>query len=72
LFSLLESWVLDPSNSFFLEMAKEVFHGGIITVMFSCSGVNVDRFLEYVRANPATFADWTGTWGIQTSGVEDD
>ena len=42
-----------------------------VTVMFSCSGVNVNRFLEYVREHPATFGDWGGNWNIKTTGVED-
>jgi hypothetical protein len=42
-----------------------------VTVMFSCSGINVDRFLEYVRQHPATFGDWGGNWNIKTTGKED-
>jgi hypothetical protein len=43
-----------------------------VTVMFSCSGVDVDRFLAYVAENPKTFADWGENWDIKTSGKEDD
>lgn len=43
-----------------------------VTVVFSCTGVDVPRFLEYVGANPTTFADWSGTWDIKTTGKEDD
>ena len=43
-----------------------------VTVMFSCSGVNINRFMEYVGENPTTFRDWGGTWNIKTSGKEDD
>jgi hypothetical protein len=43
-----------------------------VTVMFSCSGVNINRFMEYVGKNPTTFKDWGGTWNIKTTGKEDD
>jgi hypothetical protein len=43
-----------------------------VTVMFSCAGVNIHRFMEYVGENPATFSDWTGNWNIKTTGKEDD
>ena len=43
-----------------------------VTVMFSCYGVNINRFMEYVGENPTTFRDWGGTWNIKTSGKEDD
>jgi hypothetical protein len=43
-----------------------------VTVMFSCSGVNKKRFLEYVKGNPSTYKDWGKSWNIQTSGKEDD
>ena len=43
-----------------------------VTVMFSCSGVKVDRFLAYVREHPKTFGDWGENWDIETSGKEDD
>ena len=39
--------------------------------MFSCSGVNVNRFLDYVREHPATFGDWGENWNIKTTGKED-
>lgn len=42
-----------------------------VTVLFSCSGVNVARFLDYVREHPATFGDWGENWSIQTNGKED-
>jgi hypothetical protein len=42
-----------------------------VTVIFSCSGVNVDRFLEYVQQHPATFGDWGENWNIKTTGKED-
>jgi len=28
-----------------------------VTVMFSCSGINKARFMEYARANPSTYGD---------------
>ena len=43
-----------------------------VTVMFGCSGVNKERFLEYIMANPATYADWGDNWEIETTGKEDD
>lgn len=43
-----------------------------VTVMFSCSGVEKKRFLEYVRANPTTYKDWGKNWEMQTDGKEDD
>lgn len=43
-----------------------------VTVMFSCSGVNKQRFLDYVRANPSTYKDWGLNWGMETDGKEDD
>lgn len=38
------------------------------TVSFGCSGVDVKRFLEYVKDHPARLADWARI----TSGKEDD
>lgn len=43
-----------------------------VTVMFSCSGVNKARFLEYVRENPMRYMDWGKEWQIQTDGKEDE
>ena len=43
-----------------------------VTVMFSCAGVNKERFLDYVNDHPTTFKDWGKNWAIQTSGKEDD
>jgi hypothetical protein len=42
-----------------------------VTVMFSCSGVNVESFLDYVRNHPSTFGDWGENWNIETTGKED-
>lgn len=42
-----------------------------VTVMFSCSGVNIESFLEYVRGHPSTFGDWGENWNIETTGKED-
>jgi len=39
-----------------------------VTTSFGCSGVDVERFKDYVNANPARLAEWAGT----TSGKEDD
>ncbi len=43
-----------------------------VTVMFSCTGVDKRRFLDYVKANPTTFKDWGKNWSIETTGKEDD
>lgn len=43
-----------------------------VTVMFSCSGVNKQKFLEYVRENPMRYKDWGKEWSIKTDGKEDD
>lgn len=43
-----------------------------VTVMFSCSGVNKARFLEYVRQNPMRYIDWGKEWAIETDGKEDE
>jgi ribulose 1,5-bisphosphate synthetase/thiazole synthase len=43
------------------------------SVMFSMTGVNKQRFLEKVKADPQTYKDWTGNgeWDITTTGKED-
>ncbi|MEM7114327.1 MAG: FAD-dependent oxidoreductase [Chloroflexota bacterium] len=43
-----------------------------VTVMFSCSGVDKARFLDYVRENPMRYMDWGKEWEIETDGKEDD
>ena len=44
------------------------------SVMFSMAGVNKQRFLEQVKADPQTYKDWIGNgeWNITTTGKEDD
>lgn len=44
-----------------------------VSVMFSMSGVNKQRFIDAVKADPQTYADWVGNgeWSIETSGKED-
>jgi ribulose 1,5-bisphosphate synthetase/thiazole synthase len=44
-----------------------------VSVMFSMTGVNKQRFIEQVKADPQTYKDWTGNgeWDIETSGKED-
>jgi hypothetical protein len=39
-----------------------------VTVGFGCSGVDVGRFLEYVKENPSRLSDWAK----ETTGKEDD
>ncbi len=43
------------------------------SVMFSMSGVDKRRFIEAVKADPQTYADWAGNgeWNIETTGKED-
>jgi FAD dependent oxidoreductase len=42
------------------------------SVMFHLSGVDKRAFLEGVRADPQTYADWSaGEWTVKTSGKED-
>lgn len=42
-----------------------------VTTVFSCSGVNKEKFLQYTRDNTATYADWGQTWTQETTGKED-
>jgi hypothetical protein len=42
-----------------------------VTVLFSCAGVDAERFLDYVRENPCTYGDWGKNWDIETNGKED-
>ena len=43
------------------------------SVMFHLSGVDKQAFLEGVRADPQTYADWSsGEWSVETSGKEDE
>jgi hypothetical protein len=42
-----------------------------VTVLFSCVGVDRERFLAYVRQDPATYGDWGRSWQMETTGKED-
>lgn len=44
------------------------------SVMFSMSGVNKQKFLAEVKADPQTYRDWAGNaeWDIETTGKEDE
>jgi hypothetical protein len=44
-----------------------------VSVMFSMSGVNKRRFIDAVKADPQTYADWggNGEWDYETTGKED-
>ena len=54
-----------------LKNPKEEMIGA--SVMFSMSGVDKQRFIEHVKANPHTYSDWAyGQWSIETTGKEDD
>jgi ribulose 1,5-bisphosphate synthetase/thiazole synthase len=43
------------------------------SVMFSMSGVDKRRFIDAIRADPQTYADWSGNgeWDYETTGKED-
>jgi ribulose 1,5-bisphosphate synthetase/thiazole synthase len=45
-----------------------------VSVMFSMSGVNKQRFIDAVKADPQTYADWSGNgeWNYETTGKEDE
>jgi hypothetical protein len=44
-----------------------------VSVMFSMSGVDKTRFIDAVKADPQTYADWAkdGEWSVTTAGKED-
>ncbi|TNJ48208.1 FAD-dependent oxidoreductase [Phaeobacter sp. B1627] len=43
------------------------------SVMFHIAGVDKQKFMEGVKADPQTYKDWsTGEWQVETSGKEDD
>jgi hypothetical protein len=44
-----------------------------VSVMFSMSGVNKRKFIDSVKADPQTYADWSGNgeWDYETTGKED-
>jgi ribulose 1,5-bisphosphate synthetase/thiazole synthase len=43
------------------------------SVMFHLAGVDQQAFLQGVRSDPQTYADWSaGEWSVETSGKEDD
>ena len=43
-----------------------------VTVMFSCSGVDKERFLDHVAATGPTYGDWGVCWEVETTGKEDE
>jgi ribulose 1,5-bisphosphate synthetase/thiazole synthase len=43
-----------------------------VTVMFSVTGADKKRFLDYVAENPTTYKDWGLNWDVQKGGKEDD
>jgi len=46
-----------------------------VTTVFSASGVNKERFLEYTESNPATYKTWSrrgGEWCQQTANKEEE
>jgi hypothetical protein len=42
-----------------------------VSVMFSCSGVDRARFLDYVADSAPTYGDWGKCWSVKTAGKED-
>ncbi|MBE1282996.1 MAG: FAD-dependent oxidoreductase [Rhodobacteraceae bacterium] len=43
------------------------------SVMFHIAGVDKQKFIEGVKADPQTYANWsTGEWQVETDGKEDD
>jgi ribulose 1,5-bisphosphate synthetase/thiazole synthase len=44
-----------------------------VSVMFSMSGVNKREFIDSVKADPQTYADWSGNreWDYETTGKEE-
>lgn len=43
------------------------------SVMFSMTGVDKQKFIEHIKADPQTYKDWEGgEWTIETSSKEDD
>jgi ribulose 1,5-bisphosphate synthetase/thiazole synthase len=44
-----------------------------VSVMFSMSGVNKRKFIDAVKADPQTYADWSGNgeWDYETTGKEE-
>lgn len=45
-----------------------------VSVMFSMTGVNKQRFIDAVKADPQTYNDWKGggEWQVETTGKEDE
>lgn len=43
-----------------------------VTVMFSVTGVEKQRFLDYVKEHPSSYRDWGKNWDIQKGGKEDE
>lgn len=45
-----------------------------VSVMFSMCGVDKARFIDAVKADPQTYADWAkdGEWSVTTAGKEDE
>ena len=43
-----------------------------VSVMFSMSGVDKQKFIENVKEDPQTYSDWNSVgWQIKTTGKED-
>src|SRR6056297_773430 len=52
------------------KLPKEEMLG--VSTVFSCAGVDRERFLEYAQAHPKRYADWATEWTPATTGKEDE
>jgi hypothetical protein len=43
-----------------------------VSVVFSCSGVDRERFFDYIKESAPTYKDWSASWRIETGGKEAD
>ncbi|MCG8565395.1 MAG: FAD-dependent oxidoreductase, partial [Desulfobacterales bacterium] len=43
-----------------------------VTLVFNCCGVDRQKFMDYIKEDPATYNDWGEDWAQQTSGLEND
>ncbi|MBN2205624.1 MAG: FAD-dependent oxidoreductase [Thermoleophilia bacterium] len=42
-----------------------------VSIVFSCVGVDRQRFLEYITEQAPTYGDWRRRWKVETTGKED-
>ncbi len=53
------------SGAKFRQTAKKEMMG--VTTVFSCSGIDKEKFIRYTKENPRTYEDWGESWNQQTS-----